>query len=1046
MAEKYNPIEVEKEILDFWNKNSIYKSIKDRNSTGKKFYFLDGPPYTSGKVHLGTAWNKSLKDMVLRYKRMKRLDVWDRAGYDMHGLPIEHATEKKLGLSGKEDIENYGISKFIEQCKNLCVENMKLMNEDFNKLGVWMDLDNAYQSIKNEFIDGEWWLIKKAHEKNRLYRGLRTMTWCKDCATALAKHELEYEEVTDTSIFVKFKVANTDNEYLIIWTTTPWTIPFNMAVMVNPELDYVKAKVDDEIWILSKALGPMVIQAVVNKKYNEIEEFKGSKLKGLKYEHFFEKDMNYSKLDAKNPENIHTVILSEEYVDTSAGSGLVHCAPGCGPEDYEVGYQNGIPAFNILNEKGVFPKEAGRFAGLVAKKDDAKFIELIDKDNALVATSDVEHDYAHCWRCHKGVIYRATKQWFFKVEDIKEQMIKENNDIKWVPQTAYNAFNSWLQNLRDNSISKQRYWGTPIPIWVNVDDEDDYIVIGSIKELEELSGKKVEDPHIPKINEITIEIDGKKYKRIPDILDVWVDAGTVSWNCLDFPKNKETFDKLFPADFILEGKDQIRGWFNLLHVASMISMEKPSFKKVYMHGFVQDSQGRKMSKSLGNYILPEEVINKQGADTFRYYFIGGANPGQDINYNKDDVELKNKNLHVLWNVHNFIIDFFKNNQIDYNTIKNTDTTKLDLEEKFMLSLLNSKIKSITESFEAYRLNEIPWLIEELYLALSRKYIQLIRDKSVQGNDEDKNKIGYVLIESIINILKVLSPVCPMITDKMYQNIKPVINSDNLSIHEFDWPEYNSKLIDFNLEEEMSNVESVMQGILYAREKSQLGVRWPVKSIIVETKDERVIKAINSLQSLIKSQTNIKEINVQQKVDGIKINLKPDYSKIAKIAKENTQEAVAELMKNQDNVVKDIEEKSKYILTLNGNEYEIIRDYFIYEHITPEHLQEAEFKSGMIYLDITRTPDLESEGFSREITRRVQQARKNAGLERRDNIELFIKAPTEIIENLAQFTKQIKIVTGSTGLMIDSNEPEKEYINISDEKIKDHNFKIYFNKL
>jgi isoleucyl-tRNA synthetase len=1046
MAEKYNPIEVEKEIHEFWTKNNIYQNIKNKNHGKKRFYFLDGPPYTSGKVHLGTAWNKALKDMVLRYKRMKGLDVWDRAGYDMHGLPTEHATEKKLNLNGKEDIQKYGVSKFIDECKKLCVDNMNLMNEDFKKLGVWMDFENAYQSIKNDFIDGEWWLIKKAHEQQRLYRGLRTMTWCKDCATALAKHELEYQEVTDTSVFVKFKVKDTENEYLIIWTTTPWTIPFNMAVMVNPELDYVKAKVDDEVWILSKALGPMVIQAVVGKKYHELEEFKGEKLKGLKYEHFFDKDMNYSKIEAKNPENVHTVVLSEEYVDTSAGTGLVHCAPGCGPEDYEVGYKNGIPAFNIIDEKGMFPKESGKFAGLVAKKDDAKFIEMIAGENALVATSDVEHDYAHCWRCHNGVVYRTTKQWFFKVEDIKDQMIKENNDIKWVPNTAYNAFNSWLQNLRDNSISKQRYWGTPIPVWVNEKDEDDYIVVGSIKQLEELSNKKVEDPHIPKIDEIIIEKDGKKYKRIPDILDVWVDAGTVSWNCLDFPKNKELFDNLFPAEFILEGKDQIRGWFNLLHVASMISMNRPSFKNVYMHGFVQDSQGRKMSKSLGNYILPEEVINKHGADTFRYYFIGGANPGLDINYNPDDVELKNKNLHVLWNIHNFIIDFFKNNDLDYNSLKNIDTSKLDLEEKFMLSLLNSKIKMITESFEAYRLNEVPLLVEELYLSFSRRYIQLIRDKAVQGSDQDKNNIGFVLIESLMGILKMFSCVCPMITDKIYLNLKPLINTDQSSIHEFEWPQYDPSLINLELENNVIHIESVIQGILFAREKAQLGVRWPVKNIIIETTDKSVIKAINSLKSLIMSQTNIKNIDLKEKFNDVKISIKPDYGKIARIASENTQLLVAEIIKNQDKIIVDIETNSKSIVNIKENQYEIIKDYLVYEYSAPEHIQQAEFKAGMVYLDKTRTPELEAEGFSREITRRVQQTRKNAGLQRSDEIELFIKLPSELIDGISCHVNQIKTITGSIGIMIDSNDPDKEYLNISDEKIKNQSVKLMFNKL
>lgn len=1000
MVERYDPIKIEKEILEFWKENSTYERIKNKNkelnqdssldksSQGKSrgkgnYYFLDGPPYTSGKVHLGTAWNKALKDAILRYKRMQGFDVWDRAGYDMHGLPTEHATEKKLNLDGKEDIKKFGVGKFIEECKKLCISNMKIMNDDFTRLGVWMDFENAYQSITNNFIDGEWWLIKKAHENKRLYRGLRTMTWCKDCATALAKHELEYENVEDVSIFVKFKVKGTKNEYLIIWTTTPWTIPFNIAVMVNPELDYVKAQVDDEVWILSDALGPMVVRAVAEKEYKELEKFKGMKLEGLKYEHFFDKDMHYADIECKNPDGVHTVIMSSEYVDTSAGTGLVHCAPGCGPEDYEVGYRNGLPAFNTLDEKGVFPKSTGRFAGLTAKKDDQKFIDFMEEQGVLIATSDVEHDYAHCWRCHNPVVFRTTKQWFFKVEDIKQDMIKENNKIKWVPQTAYNAFNSWLENLRDNSISKQRYWGTPLPIWMNEKDEEDYLVIGSIKELEELSGNKVEDPHIPKIDDITISKNGKKYVRVPDILDVWVDAGTVSWNCLDYPHKTDIFDKLFPADFILEGKDQIRGWFNLLHVASMISMRRPSFKAVYMHGFVQDSQGRKMSKSAGNYILPQEVVEKYGADTFRYYTIGGANPGIDLNYNPEDVELKHKNLHVLWNLHNFMIDFFRNNNIKYGELK-LDIGSLDVEERYMLSVLNNKIKQATEAFEGYRINEVPLIVEELFIALSRGYIQLIREKAIQGTETQKNNIAYVMAESMLAILKMFAPIAPFKTEKIFQDVKHLFNLDSHSVHDCEWPGYDDKMIDDNLEKDINNVNAVIQGILYAREKAQLGVRWPVKEVTVASRKKETIKSVESLKEIVLRQTNVKAISTVEEAEKDKGKIKPEE-------------------------------------------------------------QAAEFRDGMIYLDKTRTQELEAEGFTREIIRRVQSLRKQEGMQRNEQIELFLQVPSDLVEGMAEFEKQVKLVTGAVGIMLDSNGPDKEYSAKAKAKIKGKEIEIYFNK-
>ncbi|MEK6868663.1 MAG: class I tRNA ligase family protein, partial [Nanoarchaeota archaeon] len=629
---------------------------------------------------------------------------------------------------------------------------------------------NAYQSVKKEFIDGEWWLVRKAHEKKRLYEGLRSMAWDWEHQTALAKHELEYKDIKDNSIFVKMQVKGKNarkskilekqsfsespenfdfheisgttsggNEFLIIWTTTPWTIAFNLGIMANPNLEYVKCKVNSEYWIVAKALANAFISGIAGKKYGVVEEFKGKKLEGTEYVHPFYDELkeHYNEIKRKHPKT-HTVVMSEEYVDTSSGSGLVHMAPGCGPEDYEVGHRNNIPAWNLVKEDGVYNDEMGPFSGMHTIKDNNKFTECLKKKNAVVAEQEVEHSYPHGQRSHEPVIFRTTKQWFFKVEDIKKDLIRENDKIKWVPKAGYNAFNSWLENLRDNSISKQRYWGTPVPIWRNAENPDDYIVIGSIKELEELSGKKVEEPHIPWIDEIEIKKDGKTYKRVPDVLDVWVDAGTVSWNSLDFPHNEDNLKKFFPADFILEGKDQIRGWFNLLHVASMLSMGKRSFDAAYMHGFINDAMGRKMSKSLGNYILPEEVISKYGSDTLRCYMISGANPGLDLNYNFDDMKVKYRNLTVLWNLHNYIIDLAKNSDTNPAELK-IRKDRFSLEENYIFSKLNSTIRKATKTFDEYKLNEIPTLVEDLFLKLSRTYIQLTRDKS---SGEDKKVVLY----------------------------------------------------------------------------------------------------------------------------------------------------------------------------------------------------------------------------------------------------------------------------------------------------------------
>src|SRR3989344_3043542 len=479
----YKPAQIEPEILEYWKDNKITETLRKKNKSGKKFYFLEGPPYTSGNIHLGHAWNMALKDIVLRYKRMRGLNVWDRMGYDMHGLPTEQKVMAKLNLRNKEAIQKFGLKKFQLECTAFCTEMMKKMNEDFIRLGATLDFSDPYQPITKKFMEAEWWLIKQAHEKGRLYQGLRTMHWDAATQTVVAKHELEYKKITDISIYLKFQHADNPSKYFIIWTTTPWTIPLNLALMVNPELDYSEVKVGKEIWILAKDLVKIVMEKAKVNDYSIKQTCKGSKLEGQRYNHPLDIKNLLPKDLQLNP-RVFTVLLSKEYVDSTSGTGIVHCAPGCGPEDYEVGHFYHIPPFNCVNEEGYF-ENFGKFSGFKAKQDDKKFIEELESAEALIAKEPYVHDYPHGERSHQPVIFRTTKQWFFKVEDLKEKMLAANEKIYWNPKSAKNSFTSWLENLRDNSITKQRFWGTPVPIWQS--KEGDYIIISSIKELEKLS-------------------------------------------------------------------------------------------------------------------------------------------------------------------------------------------------------------------------------------------------------------------------------------------------------------------------------------------------------------------------------------------------------------------------------------------------------------------------------------------------------------------------------------------------------------------------------
>jgi len=1045
---KYNPLEIEPEILEYWQVNKIYQKAKDKNVGAKKYYFLDGPPYTSGKLHVGHAWNYSMKDMLLRFKRMNGIDAWDRPGYDTHGLPTAHAVQNKFNIEHKEDIIKFGVDKFVSECKQLCQDNLELMKKVQLRLGIWMNFENPYITFKNEFIEAEWWLVKKAHENNRLYEDLKTMTWCKNCATALAKHELEYETVSDTSIFLKFKVVGKENEFLLIWTTTPWTIPYNLGVMVNPDLEYVKAEVGKEVWIISKALAGIIIQNFTNDSYKILEEFKGEELEGLEYVHPLQGEIDYSDLKKEHPK-VHTVVMSKEYVDTSAGTGLVHLAPGCGPEDYEVGHRNNIPPYNNLSETGVFPNSMGKFSGLVAKDDDDKFIQALEQAGALLTKTQVDHEYAHCWRCHKPVIFKTTKQWFFKIEDLIPNLRDINKDVLWVPEWAGSKqFDSWLENLRDNSITRQRYWGTPLPVW-KCDKCEKYEVIGSVSELKEKAVNDVpNDLHKPWIDEVKLKCEcGSEISRIPDILDVWVDAGTTSWTCLDYPQKKELFKEMFPAEFILEGKDQIRGWFNILLVCSMISMQKPSYKAVYMHGFINDSQGRKMSKSLGNYILPKEVIEKYGSDTFRYYMVGATNPGLDLNYNFEDMKLKHRNLFILWNLHKFIINLSKELGKDPTKMSKALEDLYSIEEKYIISKLNSTIKQVTELYNKYKLNDIPLKIEELFLELSRTYIQLVRDKSSVGTPKEREIVLYTIYKVFIECIKMFATIAPFICDKMYLNLKKEFDLSEESIHLYSWPKYKDSLIDEKLENQIEIVKSIIQATLNAREKCKLGLRWPLSWLYVETNNEDVKESIRRLVDIIKIQTNVKEIGITKKMPDIDVSIKANYSKLAPEFKAETTKIISKLTSlSAESVLAKLESEGKIVLTVADKSYDIKKDQVLVEREIPDKYKEAEFRYGIIFINRELDDVLEAEGFAREIMRRVQQLRKKKGLEKTDKIGLVIVVDKEMSKMLEPHEKIIKMKTGSELIKISQIGPVKDLEHHSLEKIREKDVEIWFKKM
>lgn len=936
---------VEEEVLGFWKTRKTYEKVKKKNARGKKFYFLQGPPYTSGKLHIGHAWNNAMKDIVLRYKRMLGLNVWDRAGYDMHGLPTENAVQKNIGIKDKLGIEKYGVEKFIKKCIEFSSQNAKQMNKDLERLGIWMDFKNAYLPITNEFIEGEWWLIKRAWEQKRLYKGRKIMHWCANCETSLAKHELEYENLTDNSIYLKFRIKGEGDKFLVIFTTTPWTIPFNLAIMVNPEIVYAEALVAGETWIIAKELIEKVAK-LVGKNYKILKTFKGKKLEGLEYHHPFEKEINYEKLK-KKWKKVHSVILSKEYVNVNEGTGLVHCAPGCGPEDYEAGKKYGIDAFNELDEKGYF-QNMNEFSGLKAKEDDEKFVEALAKKNALVAQTPISHEYATCWRCHKPIVFRATEQWFMKIEDLIKKLLKFNKQVDWQPKFASKNYDLWTENLKDNGITRQRYWGCPAPIWICKCGEIE--VIGSIRELRKKAGKIPADLHKPWIDKVKLKCKcGGNMERIPDIIDVWVDSGTTSWNCLYYPQTKKYF-KLFPADFILEATEQIRLWFSMLQMCSAIAFGKSSYKSVYCHGMILDYQGNKMSKSLGNIISPYEVVDKYGADILRYYMCQTP-AGENINFNWEAVKIKQGNLNILYNLARFLADLGK-----------SKTKNLDIEEKWIISRKNSTIKKVTELIQDYRIDEIIKEIENLFLDLSRVYIQLTREKI----NLEPEKIKYAVENVYLASLKMFSIICPFITENIWQELrkKKIVKEESVSLSR--WPKLESKKINLKLEAEMNVALKIIEAGLAQRDKAGIGLKWPLTMSEINT-DKKIP---GKLVEIIKRQLNVKQV-------------KFNYNK-----------------KNKEIEVK---------------------------------------------LDTTITPELEAEGFAREISRAVQAQRKKAGLIKSDKINLIIITDENSVEKFKKWEGFIKERVNAGKISIDCKEidKKKDFAKII---IRNREFNIRFSKI
>ncbi len=1031
---EYSPEKLEGKIERFWEETNTYWKVRSSRRNGPKYYFLDGPPYVSGAIHLGTAWNKIIKDMIIRFRSMQGYNVRRQPGFDMHGLPIEVKVEQALGLRVKKDIETeIGVDNFIKKCKEFALNNLKVMTEQFKGLGIWMDWDNPYMTIKNEYIESGWFTLKRAWEKGLLEKDKRVLHWCPRCETALAEHEVrgEYKIRKDPSIYVKFPVEGKTNEYLLIWTTTPWTLPANLAVTVHPEYDYVKVKVEtdkgEEYWIIARALVERVLSEA-GVKGEIVEEFKGEELEGLRYVHVLMDEYPTQREFRERHEWAHRVILGE-HVTLGEGTGLVHTAPGHGEEDYEVGRGYGLPIYSPVDDEGRYTE--GYWKGTYVKDADKEIIEHLRAKGYLVKAGEIEHKYPHCWRCKTPLIFRATDQWFLKVSRVKDKIIAENDEkVTWYPDWVKVRYDNGVMNSGDWVISRQRYWGIPLPIWQAEDGE--IYVVGSFRELVEKSvaievnGERVELPkdyneklkvieeklgpedlHRPYVDAFIIRVNDREMRRVKDVVDVWFDSGIASWASLDYPRTEENFKKLWPADFIVEGEDQVTKWFYSQQAASVIAFDTVPYRKVAMHGYVLDEKGDKMSKSLGNIIRPEEVVQKEGRDPFRFYMLWATNPWENLRFSWKGLEQVKRMLNILWNV--YILS------ATYMSLDNFDPTKLKPEElpfreedRWILSRVNSLIGEVTEGVETFRLTKATRAIYNFVVEdLSRWYIRLIRKRMwVEGDDPDKLTAYYTVWKVFDVLLRLMAPFTPYIAEEIYQNLlRPFTGVE--SVHTLDWPKPDEKAIDGELEHEMEYVRRIVEAGSSARQRTRIKLRYPVRRIIIETEDETVRKAVERLNRLLKDQLNVKEVTVGRVERELVI--KPNFAKIGPEFREDAKRAIAWIGEHG----RELYEKGEMDVELEGKTFHLTREHLGIEEKLPDFLVAEEFEGGRVFIDKTLTRELLAEGLAREFVRRIQEMRKRLDLDVNDRIRVTIETSEENRELLGENLDYIRGETRAT---------------------------------
>ncbi len=1004
---KVDFVKLEEGVLSFWKEKDVFKKQLELRAKSKKFIFLEGPPTANGKPHMGHVLTRTIKDTVCRYKAMAGYYVPRKAGWDCHGLPVEIEVEKKLGITRKKEIESYGIDKFNKMCKESVFTYEKAWKEMTDRLGFWLDMENPYITMDNDYIESVWWSLKELFNKGKLYQGYKVVWYCPRCGTPLSSHEVAqgYKKTKDPSVFVKFPVENEENTYLLAWTTTPWTLLSNVALAVHPDYDYVLVSHEGEQLILAETLA----SSVLGNDYKVLKKFKGKELKGKKYKPLF----SYTK-----PDKPAYYVITAEFVTLEDGTGIVHIAPAFGEEDYEVSLEYNLPVVQLVNEEGKIKDEVTDFKGLFFKDADKLIMKDLEERGLLYKVGTYEHDYPFCWRCDTPLMSYAWKTWYIRMSELKDLLLENNEKINWQPpHIKHGRFGNFLENISDWALSRNRYWGTPLPIWV-CEKCGHKLAVGSKKELEELSmtKTKLEDLHKPYIDEIKIKCPkcGGTMSRVPEVIDVWYDSGSAPFAQFHYPfENKELFESSHPVDFISEAVDQTRGWFYSLHAISTALFGTEAYKNVVVLGLVLDEKGQKMSKSKGNVVDPWELFSSDGADSLRWYLTTNSAPWDPKRFFKKAVrEIRNQFLNTLWNAYSFFVTYAnidKINPLDHN-LPVKERENLD---KWLISQLNSVVKDVRASLDAYQLHKAARVIEDFVVTdLSNWYIRRSRRRFwEEGMSKSKIAAYLTLYEALVTVIKLTAPFIPFTPEAIYQNlVRSVDPNAPISVHLADYPTYDESLIDKELEEQMNLVIKIVEAGRAARASAKIKARQPLRKVYVKLSPENA-ELIKRYLQVIKDELNIKEVvfldNINDFVSyNIHLNFKTLGRKYKKLVKDIQKQVH---MMDPSDLFNKLETGNKITIEVGETKEKVT---LTLEDISISKSGKDNFAFATrgdieVVLDTTLDDELYLEGLARDLIRRIQDMRKTMDLQYTQKIKKYYDGTPSVKKVFEVFSSLIK---------------------------------------